>query len=320
MGLLADEVSRSLLIALGDAHARGLGGLAVTEEPLPGTTPRVVRERLRELERAGVVEVTERAAAGGGLTPARRSPAAGRDLHRLLSLITRIVARASTPRAVARRSAEDRAVGDVLGWFADPASVQVLRALATTAAPVGPVALEEAAFPTPRRTVYRKLRPLLDAGAVTRIPGRTVPRSTQYELADRWRPVAAIPVLGAWWEIRYWPGEAAAGTIDLTGVMHSIAPQVRVNAHYEGRQVDFGFDSGLPAAQTLRAGLSDERIRLSEPPPGASAADAAAHGTNGAWATALVTDRTDGLTLEGDQTLARDAINGVRAALLAYVR
>lgn len=311
-----------MLVALAEAHARGPAGIAITEEPLPGTTPRVVRERLRELERASVVAVVGRG------EPVRGAPThwaltdAGRDLHRLLSLINRIVTRASSARSISRQAGEDRAVAEALGWFADPGSLRVLGALAAAHGSVGPVALEAAAQPMPRRTLYRRLRPLLDAGAVIRIPGHTVPRTTHYELADRWRPVAAIPVLGAWWESRHWPAEVAARTIDLRGVVHCIAPQVRLAERHAGRRVAFEFgdspEGGAPITfEVTSAGISVDTDTSDGP---VSHPDARVAGTNAAWSAALVTDRGDGLRFEGDEALARDAIVAVRAALLAYVR
>lgn len=321
VGLLADEASRSVLVALADAQARGPGGVAITEEPLPGTTPRVVRERLRELERASIVAVVDRDAGVRGAPTYWALTDAGRDLHRLLSLINRIVTRASSARSLSRQSGEDRAVAETLGWFADPGTLRVLGALAAAHGPVGPVALEAAAEPMPRRTLYRRLRPLLDAGAVTRIPGHTVPRSTHYELADRWRPVAAIPVLGAWWESRHWPAELAASTVDLRGVVHCIAPHVRLATRHADRRVRFAFDDeGSPDPVTFAASSTGIVVDAGAPETEATKLDAQVAGTNAAWSAALVTDRSDGLSFGGDEALARDAIVALRAALLAYVR
>lgn len=321
---MADEASRTVLVALGDAHARGIDGFAITEEPLPETTPRVVRERLRDLERAGVVRPVEREEAGRGAPSNWALTDAGRDLHRLLSLITRIVTRAASPRSVTRRASEERAVAEALGWFADVGTLRILGALAAAAEPVGPTTLEAATAPLPRRTLYRRLRPLLDAGAVTRIPGHTVPRSTSYELADRWRPVAALPVLGAWWESRHWPADVAAATVDLTGVAHCIAPQVRLASRHAGRRVQFAFGSALGEASPITfevaaAGIVAQTTSTAHGTD-AQPVDASISGTNAAWSTALVTDRSDGLQLAGDEMLARDSIVALRAALLAYVR
>lgn len=317
-GLLADDASRAVLLALGEPPPDGDAGWAITEQPLPGLTPRVIRERLRDLERSGLAEIVERGPANGGAPSLWGLTTAGRDLFRLQALIARIVARASEPKAVARRTAEERAIGQTVGWFADPVTVQILRALAIAGEPLGPVSLEQAVDPVPRRTLYRRLTPLLDEGAVVRITGHTVPRSTWYELGDRWRPAAAIPVLCTWWESRHWTDEGPSTTFDPEGVIHTIAPLVRLDRKRPARDVRLGF--GGPATQrSLVLRVSGDRIStgVSSDAPDV---DATASGGDTAWAAALVTDGSGRLQLDGDADLARAVIIAIRAALLTYVR
>ncbi|MBJ7472661.1 MAG: hypothetical protein JHD16_15245 [Solirubrobacteraceae bacterium] len=317
--ILADGPSRAIVLALGEARARGVEALAVTEQSIADTTPRLVRDRLRALERANIVIIAERAAANGQ-APSRWSlTPAGRDLYRLHSLMTRIVSHAADLHATTPTDVREGALDLALESLVDPVVRRIATALAMADRPLDPVALEAACAPVPRRTLYRRLGPLVDHGVVLRHTGRTVPRSTSYELAERWRPVAAIPVLSAWWESRHWQRHAGGAPQDLAGILHAILPMARIDADRAGQRLRWAVEAeGERQSATLLVRDGHLLVAADDQADQAPAAEAA--GTPAAWATAMITDGTADLTISGDEALAREAINAVRAALLAYIR
>lgn len=316
--LLADRPTHTIVQLLGDARARGQEAVAVTEQPVGDATPRLIRDRLRGLERAGIVEAIERAPANGGAPSLWALTNAGRDLYRLEALMARIVTRAADLPPTVRAAARDEAFTQTLTTLTDASSVALLRTLAMAAEPLDPVALEIACQPVPRRTLYRRLTGLVEQGVVTRIAGRTVPRSTRYELVERWRPVAAVPVLGAWWESRHWTAPQPSDLAALEGLLGAILPLVRLDRSHDGKRIAWSIDATLGHASGTIL-VRGEEVAATVPSM-AGTAEATISGSPAAWSTALVTDRTDDLIVTGDPAFARDAIGAVRASMLAYVR
>lgn len=314
--LLADRTSRAVVLTLGEARGRSLSAPAITEQGMIEGTPRLVRDRIRDLERAGILEPEPEPHPGN--TPGRwRLTAAGRDLYRLQSLLTRIVAHAAKLSATTSSGAREHVVELTLKGLSDPVVVQIARCLAAHG-PLDPVGLEMACRPTPRRTLYRRLSPLVAGGVVVRTTSRQVPRSTHYELAQRWRPVAAILMLSAWWESRH---RAAAGhgvAVDLEGLLIAIAPVVRLGQSAGAGPVRWVVDH--PSADPVPLLLADgDRLRLESDPTDAEPI-ATVVGTPSAWTEALVTDQRAGLSFVGEAQLAGEVLEAVRAALLMYIR
>ncbi|MBO9533946.1 MAG: hypothetical protein J7513_13330 [Solirubrobacteraceae bacterium] len=317
IALLADAPTRAILLTLGEASSRGGEAFAVTEHPFPGITPRLVRDRLRGLERAGIAVAVERSTGHGGPTLWALSPA-GRDLFNLYALLDRIATHAAELPATAQPERRTVAVDTALGTLADPVAVKVVQALALADRPLDPPALELAVTPIPRRTLYRRLSPLVEAKVVHRIVGRTVPRSTTYALNDRWRPVATMPVLSTWWESRHWDDVEISDPEGVHGVLHALAPLVARPAQAKPGQAmrwtieqPAGRITGLLLfdGDHVIAARDDQRDALAQ-----------ATGAPAAWASALVTERITGLEIAGDAALARDTLAGVRSALLSYIR
>ncbi len=330
--VLADPVNRAVVLALGEAHDQGIESLVVTEEALADATPRLIRSRLRDLERAGIVEA---ASAGPNQPRQWLLTTAGRDLFRLHALMTRIVLRASRLPAASPPVLRERAVAAALSAFADPVVMQITRVLAAASGPIGPTALEEGCQPVARRTLYRRLTPLLEAGVVERTSGRTVPRTTFYALTDRWRPTAAVPMLAAWWESRHWSETPGFAPSSFAGVLQAALPLARMEGVHHGKRVLWRVTDadGAPLASGALA-VDGDRLRavaaghesLGVGDDASSGSDSEAiivsevSGSAMAWGAAMVSDRRDDLILSGDATVTQAAIAAVRAVLLAYVR
>lgn len=319
--LLADRASRAIVTLLGEARGRPMSAAALTDAAPIDATPRLIRDRVRELERAGILEATTPALAAGApaaslwqLTPA------GQDLHRLQSLLGRIVAHAAQLTATTPSGLREHVVELTLKGLSDPVIVQIARCLAA-GPPLDPVTLELACSPTPRRTIYRRLGPLVSGGVVVRTTSRQVPRSTHYALAPRWRPAAAILMLSAWWESRHrdLPGQARA--IDLEGLVLAILPTVRLGPGHDGRALRWVVDHPDAGCGPLLA-VDGDRLTItgSGPTKDETSPDATVAGASAAWTEALVTDRRDALTITGDAALAGEVLDAVRAALLMYIR
>lgn len=314
--VLADPVSRAVVLALGEAHDQGVDALVVTEEALADATPRLIRSRLRDLERSGIVEA---AAAGPNQPRQWRLTTPGRDLFRLHALMTRIVLRASRLPAGSPPVLRERAVASALAAFDDPVAMQIARVLAGAGGPIGPTALEAGCESVARRTLYRRLTPLLEAGVVERTSGRTVPRTTYYALGDRWRPAAAVPVLAAWWESRHWAATPGFGAEAFSGVLDAVLPLARVEGAHDGKRLVWSV-TGLGATASGVLVVERDRLRAAPATAGGTTNDGQVEGSAQAWGAAMISDRRDDLAVEGDAALAQSAITAVRAALLAYVR
>lgn len=316
--VLADAVSRAIVVALGEAHDHGVEALVVTEEALADATPRLIRTRLRELERA---EIVEPAVAGPNQPRHWRLTTAGRDLFRLHALMTRIILRAYRLPAGSPPVLRDRAVSTALATFADPVAMQIVRVLAGASAPLGPSALEEGCAPVARRTLYRRLSPLLDSGVVERTSGRTVPRTTFYGLTDRWRPTAAVPMLAAWWESRHWSATPGLDAANFAGVLQAVLPLARIEGDYDGKRLTWRVMSQPEATGGLV--VEGDRLQVAgaaDDGDSEAGSDAILAGTPHTWGAAMVSDRRSELEIAGDDALAQAAITAVRAVLLAYVR
>lgn len=302
--VLGDTASRTVIEALAarDGVLAPAGVAAIAEHP--GLTPRVVRDRLRELQRSGLVAHPHE---GWTLTPA------GQSLHRLLALITRIAARGAGLEEPAPQVLRDAATERVLRALNDPVILQLCGCLAGPD-PLSPTALEERCAPTPRRTLYRRLGEMVDTGVIVRHTSGGVPRATTYELSGRWRHAAVLCMLPAWWEGRHRPAETRAGAIDLEVPVRAVLPVVDAGRLREGCRARWVF-----ATDAVPLDLAVARGRLvaaaSDGP-----ADVTVTGTPSAWALALVGDQREGLHADGDGVVGRAVFEAVRAALLAYVR
>lgn len=324
VALLADDTTRAIIVLLGEEQARS-GPIAVSEAPLPGSSPRLIKDRLRALRRRGIVEPAEvtRDVAGA---PARWSlTAAGLDLYRVQTLMTRVAVRAAGLGDQATPRARDVALGATLEALSDPVVLAIADALAHSDGPMSPEALQTRCSSVSRRTLYRRLSLLVDQGAVTRTHSRSVPRTTTYAFVQRWRPVAAIPLLAAWWAQRHGdarsPGSlfpaAVSGQPDLDRLVALVLPLVSQKPRGPvGSRTSWsvtGPGAGVPVVLVA----TPEGLALSAVTDGA---EARAEGAADAWVAALVADQTDGLSFGGNLALARDTVHAVRAALLAYVR
>lgn len=311
--LLADRATREIIGTLGDAPEQSFDAPQIAGAIDVAVSGRLVRDRLRVLERGALVVATSRAASDGSEPTRWALTESGRDLHRLLSLITRITTHAARLPDAAPSSAVDPVVGCALSTLADHAVVGVLRALVAVPE-LDPLALEAACPFVPRRTLYRRLGPLVDAGVVIRETTRQVPRKTRYSFADRWRPAVAILVLIAWWEGRHPIPGGPPTVIDFEGVVTAIGPAVRLrrttSAEVRLRLAvdDHRFD--VIAARTVRCAPVD---------PAAGPA-ATISGSTRAWMGALVEGQRQELAVTGDAAEAEQLVAGLRAALLAYVR
>jgi len=324
IALLADRPSRAIVGVLGGAEERALTSAEIVRRARGAGSTRLLRDRLRALDRTGVVapaDPTVPAAAGGatwGLTDA------GRDLHRLYGVIGRIALGAiggGCGEAVALSAmARERTVDAVLGALCDPVVIQIGRCLAT--GPLEATPLEEACRPTARRTLYRRLDRLVRSGVVVRRTIRTVPRRTIYELAGRWRPGVAILLLSAWWEWRHGTPADPLQAADLEGLLRMIGPLVETPASRDGARLRWMVTSaGRPTGVALEVAAGGLRVAAANLDDDADPeVDVEVSGPAGAWAGALVTGESRGLTAHGDAQLAFDIGAALRAALLVYLR
>jgi DNA-binding HxlR family transcriptional regulator len=309
--VLADRASRAVLLTLGEARDQALSVELITDRSPVDASRRLIRDRVRELGDAGIVSST-----GHGPSISWSLTPAGQDLYRLHALITRIVVRATDLDPRTPPSARERAVELTLAALSDPVVVQITRALAAEQR-LDPLTLEQRCYPTPRRTLYRRLTPLVTAGAVVRATSHEVPRHTHYELADRWRPATAILMLTAWWEWRHPEALDSSPPADLEGVLFGILPITpRVHAPDGALMRCVVTDAGAAGLPLLR--VNDGALELTSGEVEAPA-DVTVTGSPRAWTSALVTDQTDGLLIEGDTSFARTILTAIRNALLRYV-
>lgn len=311
--LLADPASRTIVRALGEERGARLSAEAIASRAPSGVSHRLVRDRVRELERAGILTAVDSTPVlQWALTPA------GRDLHRLLSIVARIVVHAAefddgTPTAV-----RDRAMERTLRALGDPVVLRIAVCLSGGTA-LDPTTLERCCKPTPRRTLYRRLQPLVETGVVLRHTSAGVPRTTRYELADRWRPAAVLGMLPTWWNGRHRIATAArSSAMEIEMPLRVILPVVDVRRLPDGALVRWVVQDA-DSATTLNLRLSDGRLRADDAGP-EHPADAEMAGSPVAWAMALVADQPGDIVIQGDAGLGRDALEAVRAALLSYVR
>jgi DNA-binding HxlR family transcriptional regulator len=317
--ILRDPTNRLIIATLAEERDLPLDVAGLQAHALPDAPVRFLRDRLRQLAESGVVEReaeptprTPGATATWVLTPA------GRDLHRIHAVIVRIVTRAGAARVTASGHRQDLAVEIALDALADPPTLKIVQQLAAAGDPMDPDALEAACHPVTRRTLYRRLRILQDEGLVDRLVTHEVPRRTHYALHDRWRPVAGVLLLAAWWELRH--GAGRAPSFDLPLLLHLVAPVAKSPRGRDGL-----VSCTVTAPETPDAVDAHVRLRVGDgglrlPAPEATDHDAAISGTPLAWAAALVTDARGELTISGDADLADALITSARAALLAYVR
>lgn len=314
--ILRDPTNRLIIATLAEERDRPLDVAGLQAHALPDSPVRFLRDRLRQLAERGVVErEAEPTPRTAGATSTWVLTPAGRDLHRIHAVIVRIVTRAGAARVTASGHRQDLAVEVALDALADPSTLRIVQQLAASGDPMDPDALESACHPVTRRTLYRRLRVLQDEGLVNRLVTHEVPRRTHYALHDRWRPVAGVLLLAAWWELRH--GATSDPSFDLPLLLHLVAPVAKAP---RGRDGTVRCTVTSPAADP-----SDVRLQIREgglrlPAAGSIGEAATIVGTPLAWAAALVTDARGDLEISGDADLADALITSARAALLAYVR
>ncbi|MDQ8045629.1 MAG: helix-turn-helix domain-containing protein [Solirubrobacteraceae bacterium] len=309
--LLAEGARRAVIAILG-AHGGPLASAVIAERAPLDVTPRLIRDRIRELERHGVLSPVDQTPGGTGRW---QLTTAGQELFRLLALMTRIVTNAAGLRPNTSAATRDRAVGRALDALTDPVVLTILRELSEKVA-LSPPALEARCRPTPRRTVYRRLTPLVEAGVVVRSTTGQVPRSTAYTLNDDWRPAAAIQLLSTWWSTRHPQVAGAVEDPDLDGLLHSILPRTKLTKGFHGSVL--WVVTGSPR-DPLRLSAHGQTISLDFSTP-EHPTDATIQGGAADWAAGLVSGNRDGLTTSGDRDLADAVFAAVRAAALSYVR
>lgn len=316
---LADPTTRGILRALGEASGTPLTSAMIADRHPQMPTARLIRDRLRDLEQGGIVETIHghHDAARSGSELFWQLTVPGMELYRLGALIARIVLQAMGIETTATPETRERIVHTTLGAMADPQTMRVGRVLASARGPLDPSELERLCAPTPRRTLYRRLSLLVDAGVVKRETTREVPRRTRYQLVERWRPVAGALLLAAWWELRHDKAEERGRSFDLSGLLRVALPSVRLrDGHRPGRlrwQVTDGERVVSEVDVEARGGGLEQPANEATP-------DATAAGTPRAWASALVTDHTDDLAIDGDAALVNDVLTALRAAALRYLR
>lgn len=306
--VLADPAGRQILRALGEGARTRLTAGEICRQARGTLTQRLIRDRLRELDRAQLVRAVDAdPAVRWSLTPA------GRDLHRLLSVVERIVGRAAGLSE--NHGARDDAVQRTLRALSDPVVQRAIAALADDT-PVDPVTLERRCHPTPRRTLYRRLQAMVETRVVTRTTTSGVPRTSTYTLARRWRPAAVLWMLPAWWESRDHQDGGHARAADIVVPVRVLLPVVDASALPARTRVRWIVDdAGRQEALTLA--VCDGRL-VSATASAPAAAEVG--GSPAAWAAALISDQRSALDVAGDEALARAVSDLIRSALLAYVR
>lgn len=314
--LLADRGTRAIVVTLGDARGTPMSAGAIVAASHVDATPRLIRDRLRELERAGILVVDDAAPVDYDPGMHWALTASGHDLYRLLSLMSRVVVNAAGFDDAVASTVRDRAVEETLIALSDPIAVRIIGSLAGEDH-LDPVALERHVAPTPRRTLYRRLDLLVGGGVVVRETTRGVPRRTRYALSDRWRPAAVLLLLSAWWEGRHLALTGKAAVIDIEGPLRVVLPNVRAARVRAGAHVRWVVRQG---EDTERLVLTARGGRLSVVSSADEPVDAELSGPPEAWTAGLIADQRDGLQVSGDAKVAFDLFDDVRAALLAYVR
>ncbi len=239
------------------------------------------------------------------------------ELYRLGSLIARIVLQAMKIDGTASQETRERIVQTTLSAMSDAQTIRVGRVLASASGPLDPTELEELCAPIPRRTLYRRLSLLVDAGVVQRETTREVPRRTRYQLVERWRPVAGALLLSAWWELRHDKAEERGRSIDLAGVLSVALPTVRLRDQHRAGRLRWQVTDGETVVSEVDLIAHGGTL---EQPSSSGTPDATAAGNPRAWATALVTDHTEDLSISGDEHLVHDVLTALRAAALRYLR
>lgn len=323
LSILGDSANRIVLTTLGAARGRPLTAASINERFPASTTPRFVRDRIRFLVRSGLVQPAA-PAAGRALddAPARWVlTSAGDEAVSLLSLMSRIAAHGADIDASTAAVIRERALSDALGAFTDPVAVTALRVLAAHG-PLDPSALEAGCDPIPRRTLYRRLDTLVSMGAVVRSTTRRVPRSTEYAMADRWRPTVAIMLLGVWWDIRH-PELAGEGSaLDLGGLIVAVAPSIRLPPSQGAGRLALDTIDGAGLHRTV-LDVTGTAVRVIPDPADAASGIATrtvVRGDTEAWTAAIVNDRRALLEIVGDEALGNAVLTALRTALLSYIR
>ncbi len=322
VALLADRANRTIVATLAEARGRALTAADVSDRSPLDVAPRLIRDRLRTLNRAGILSATEDDLTRGRSHAHWLLTDAGEDLNRLEPLIARIATRATGRTALVRSEYRDEVVEQTVSALADPTVRQIVRCLAEHG-PLGPLELEALCLPTPRRTLYRRLAVLVEGGAVNRTTEGQVPRSTIYSLEDRWRPASAILLLASWWQARHSGAAGPIDAFDLEGLLLSVLPSIRVTGISERASLAWIVSGDASTASPVELRVVDGRLRIAaadadpaEPTPPATRSS----GSPAAWSAALVNDRRSELTTVGDAGLADAVLTAVRSAILAYVR
>lgn len=314
VSLLADRANRAIIVTLGDGQGTPRSAAAIVAGSPIGLSLklRLVRDRLRDLERGGVVSPAD-------VDPTEHGPGlhwvlttAGRDLHRLHSVMQHVVTDTAGLDDRAPAHVRDRVLERTLGALADPAVARIVAALAA-GTELDPTELEARCRPTSRRTLYRRLDLLVSGGVVARETTRGVPRRTRYAITPSWRQAAVLPLLAAWWESRH---GAADDPIDVAGPLRIILPAVRADRLPAGARVLWVVEQG-DLSQRIVLEVCDGGLRMGGSDTGA---DAVTEGPPQGWTGALVADRLGDVRITGDEQLARAALAAVRAALFASVR
>lgn len=305
--LLRDPVVRLLLTELdGDTT---LSTQALAERARLGLNQRQLRDKIRDAATDGVVAADT---PPPGQPRIWRTTATGRDLARLLAIARRVSSRAVGVSPDAPSVLHDRALDQLLGWTADASILKIAGALADRG-PVETSLLAARCADIPRRTMYRRLAPLVDAGAVQHSTQHTMPRSTRYELTTRYRALVALPLVAAWWEARHSPGPIAVP--DVSCMLRVAVPLVRMP---RGEQCTLQWTTSEPD-RSFTTVQREGGTQLTTVPTPDSSPTANLAGRQIDWIAALVTGDTDGIELAGDQQLARRALQAMRAAMLQYV-
>jgi DNA-binding HxlR family transcriptional regulator len=284
-----------------------------------GSTPRALRDHLGQLARWGVVRAVRAArtdgAAGRAIVGWALEPG-GRELHRVSALMTRVVS--TTLRLPPHVDADkrDEVARLVIATLDDPIVVEVVRTLAVH--PYFAGELEAACSGVaPRRSLYRRLNRLIEVGAIERHSTHEVPRRTRYELADAWRPLALLLLLGAWWEWRHADPTENALASDLEALTHAVAPRTSVDRGLDGVEVRWVVEQPGNVREVRLVGASG-RLRAERGSAADDAAtDAVVRASPDAWCAALITKDRSGLAVQGDAGLAAQVGEAVRLALLA---
>jgi DNA-binding HxlR family transcriptional regulator len=298
--MLSDEVTVAVLVHLRERAS------SVTEiqQAIPGMGYRMALLRLGKLLSLGLVDHRQ--------PKGRRARGAPHHLltpGRAIQTVIDVAAECET-RLPRRPNTFGVSGGGVLSVVADRRSRAIARALAHERMRAGD--LERHLQHISHGTLHRRLR---QGETVGLIASEREGRETWHSLTDSYRRLASVALYAARWEWIF--GEHDKGLIasDLAGLIHQIAPLVRLPPHIRGIcLLQERWHTTLESDVYLAAAGGRLSAFVIAPLAGRNAL---AHGTPQQWAQALVTGDPLSVTGTGDDALLAAVIAGLHRELCA---